>query len=207
LYQFEKKMIRLENRIGRTVLPAPPVTAAPTASPRCLVPHPATDDWAPVASRPNCQPPRHASCRPRSLPLSGGNAPTPCRHAAPHRAMPPPPLPLSLPLRLHAAPTHLPPSPPLPIKTESPLTGRIFLPARRSSRPSTPECCARFPHRLGICLAGLCPSIIVVRPFPVSTHRATPFLNRPPPPNPAGLPRAAGPLHAHRQPPELPRLR
>jgi hypothetical protein len=39
----------------------------------------------------------------------------------------------------------------------------------------------------------------------VSALRATPFLNRPPPPHPASLPRAARPLHAHQRPPELPR--
>jgi hypothetical protein len=128
-------MIRLENRIGRTVLPAPPVTAALTASPRCLVPHPATDDWAPVASRPNCQPPRHASRRPRSLPLSGGNAPTPCRHAAPHHAMPP----LSLSLSRSASMRRPPICPPpcrSPLKQSRRSPAEFFSPrAVRLVRP------------------------------------------------------------------------
>jgi hypothetical protein len=44
LNPFEIKLIRFENRIGRTMLPAPPVSTAPTASLRCLTLHPATDD-------------------------------------------------------------------------------------------------------------------------------------------------------------------
>jgi hypothetical protein len=51
---------------------------------------------------------------------------------------------------------------------------------------------------------GLRPSVAVVRPLPVSALRAAPFLNRPPPPHPTGLPRAVGPLHARRRPMELP---
>jgi hypothetical protein len=135
LNPFEIKLIRFENRIGRTVLPAPPVSAAPTASPRCLALHPAADDRAPVTSRPTCQPPRPASRRPRRPPLSRGNTPPARTAVGPlprhrdvrHRAQAPP-LPLSLPLRLHAAPTLPAPSPPLPFKTELPPADRIFLP-------------------------------------------------------------------------------
>jgi hypothetical protein len=71
LNPFEINLIQFENRIGRTA--GPPVSAVPTASPRCLTPHQAADDWAPVASRPTCQPrlPRRADptalhCRPFS---------------------------------------------------------------------------------------------------------------------------------------------
>jgi hypothetical protein len=47
LNPFEINLIRFENRIGRSVLPTPPVSAARTASPRCPVPHPDADDPAP----------------------------------------------------------------------------------------------------------------------------------------------------------------
>jgi hypothetical protein len=138
LNPFEINLIRFENRIGRTVLPTPPVSAAPNASPRCPAPHPATDDRAPVASRPTCQPRRPTSRRPRRSPLSHGNAlpaPTPRRCAAPCCAR----APLSLLLRLHVASTPPAPSPPLLVKTEPPPTGRNFFLTPRAVRLVRPR--------------------------------------------------------------------
>jgi hypothetical protein len=96
-----------------------------------------------------------------------------------------------------ASPLPGPPSavPRCPLKREPPATGRFFSPARRSSRSSMLERRTLFPHRPGVCLVGfpppepllltrLYPSVAAVRPLPVSALRATPFLNRPPPPDP-----------------------
>jgi hypothetical protein len=97
--------------------------------------------------------------------------------------------------------------PPPPLKrSHRPI---FFSLARRSSRPSTPERRTCFPHHPGVRLTDflppepllhveLCPSVATIRPLPVSSLRAAPFLNRPPPPHLASLPRAAGPLHARR---------
>jgi hypothetical protein len=72
LNPFEMNLIQFENRIGRTVLPTPPVRSVPTASPHCPTPHPAT-------RRPRCSMPCQG---PLSLPLQ--------LHAA---SSPPPPAP------------------------------------------------------------------------------------------------------------------
>jgi hypothetical protein len=121
---FEINLIRFENRIGRPVLPTPPVSTVLTASPHCPVPHPTTNDRTPVASRPTCQPRRLASCRPRRSPL-----PRQCHAIALLHTVPGPPS-LSLSLSLSPAPpphdVHPsgPPSPPLPVKTEPPPADR-----------------------------------------------------------------------------------
>jgi hypothetical protein len=128
---FEINLIRFENRIGHTVLPTP---TCQRHADRLTTPHPATDDWAPVASRPTCQ-----SRRPRRadpVVLQCGAA-TRRRHAAALLHVTPR-APLSLPFCLHAASTPLTPLPALPLKTEPPAADRSFSsPARRLSRPST----------------------------------------------------------------------
>jgi hypothetical protein len=120
LNPFKIKLIRFENRIGRTVLPAPPVSAAPTASPRCLAPHPAADNQAPhhvlahlsvTPSRVAPTPPPTTVARQHAARARSGRATIAsmlCHCATPHHAQASL-SPLSLPLRLHAAPT--PPSP------------------------------------------------------------------------------------------------
>jgi hypothetical protein len=117
-------LIRFENRIEHTVLPVPPVSTTPTASPHCLTPHPAADDRALAASQPTCQPRRFASPRPRRPSLSRAQrrrprAPqpgccrlTPCCGAVP--ATPRPPISPSL------SPS-LPPTPLGPPPRRSPL--------------------------------------------------------------------------------------
>jgi hypothetical protein len=154
LNPFEINLIRFENRIRHTVLPTPPVSAAPTASLRCPAMHPDADDRAPVAPRSTCQPRRPTSRRPRRSPLSRGNAPPRC--STPRQATP-----LSLSLSRSASMQHSPlraPSPPLPVKTEPP-------PAGRASRIR--------PHRPGVLLAGFLPPEPLLR----GALRAAPFLN------------------------------
>jgi hypothetical protein len=111
---FEINLIRFENRIGRIVLLDPPVSAALTASPRCLA-------SPPVMSQPTCQPRRPCHADPAALHCRAvtrlPRAPRPGRchtdATPPHCSTlhtGPPSLPLSLPLFLHAVPT--PPPPP-----------------------------------------------------------------------------------------------
>jgi hypothetical protein len=114
--------------------------------------------------------------------------------------------------RVASPPPDPPPSllsPVAPLKGSHRPPADFFSLARRSSRPSTPERRTLFPHRPGIDLTGYPPpepllraglrlSVTVVRPLPVSALRAAPFLNRPLPPHPPGLPRAAGALHTRR---------
>jgi hypothetical protein len=64
LNPFEINLIRFENRIGRTVLPTPPVSAAPTASPCRTQP---LTTGPPIASRPTCQPRRPRRADPAAL--------------------------------------------------------------------------------------------------------------------------------------------
>jgi hypothetical protein len=109
LNPFEINLIRFENRIGRTVLPAPPVSAALTASPRCLAPHPAAEDRAPVASRPTCQAPRSTS--PRLRPRA--SRPGRCHPTLSHGAVPTAPRAPSLPLSPAPPPRGAHPSDPL----------------------------------------------------------------------------------------------
>jgi hypothetical protein len=108
-----------------------PVSATPTASPRCPAPHPAADDWAPVAPRPTCQPRRPASRRPCRSKLSRGNAPPAHATVGPLRrrchavvllhTVPGPPLSLSLSRSASTrCPPLRPPSPSLPLKTKPP---------------------------------------------------------------------------------------
>jgi hypothetical protein len=140
LNPFKIKLIRFENRIGRTVLPAPPVSAALTTSPRCLVPHPAADDRAPchipahLSVTPSCvapTPPPYTVARQHAARTRSGRAAVtsmPRHHATPHHAQASPlPLSLSRSASMQRRPLRAP-SPPIPFKTEPPPTGRIFLP-------------------------------------------------------------------------------
>jgi hypothetical protein len=191
LNPFEISLIRFENRIGRTVLPTPPVSAAPTASPcrtQPLTIGPPSRPSLPVrrVDRITLTPPSSTVARQRAARVRCGRAaaaPTTCRHAALRRAQAPPP---SLPLCLHVASTLRAPSSLLPLK---PSHRPIFSsPARRLSRPSTPECRTRVPIAQASTSsafrcwsfslrAGLRPSVAAVRPSPVSTLRAAPFPN------------------------------
>jgi hypothetical protein len=146
LNPFEINLIRFENRIGRTVLPTPSVSAAPTASPCCPVPHQPTDNRDPVASRPTCQPRRLASHRPRRSPLSRDNVPLVRAAVGPllRRCHPAALLhtvlgPLSL---SRSTSTRRPPLRPPPHRfplKRSCRPKKFSHPTRRSSRPSTPE--------------------------------------------------------------------
>jgi hypothetical protein len=158
LNPFEIKLIRFENRIGRTVLPTPPVSAAPTASPCCLTLHPPTDDRAPVSSWPTYQPRRPASRRLRRPSLSrmqrrrpraprlGRCRPMPRRGTVP--AAPRPTLSLSL---SHSASTRRPPLHPpprcSPLK-QSHRSRSNFLPRAAIFPLSAPTPCRRHIPRL-----------------------------------------------------------
>jgi hypothetical protein len=134
--KFGANLNPFENRIGRTVLRTPPVSAVSTASSRCLTPHLAADNRAPVASQTTCQPRRPASRRPRRPPLS-------------RRAQGPlsPSLSLSLLFCLNVVPTPPPPSSPLPLKQSRRSPAEIFSPPRAihlirphlSAAPSSPS--------------------------------------------------------------------
>jgi hypothetical protein len=97
LNPFEINLIWFENRIGRTVLPTPPVSAVPTASPCCTQPLTITPP-----SRPG-PPVRHVACVAPTPPSStiarqraahacrsqAAAAPTTCRRTAPRCARAP----------------------------------------------------------------------------------------------------------------------
>jgi hypothetical protein len=102
-------MIRFENRIGRTVLPAPPVSAASTT----------------------CEPRRPASCRPRRPPLSR-RAPRPRPPLALSLSLSP------VPPQCGAHPSGPLLAAPLKTEP-LPAGRNFFSPARYSSHPSTPE--------------------------------------------------------------------
>jgi hypothetical protein len=142
LNTFEINLIRLENRIGRTVLPTLPVNATLTASPRCPVPPLAAEDRAPIASRPY---------------LSAA-APTPRRRAAPRCARPPLSLSLSPappPCGVHPSRA---PSPPFPLKqSRRPPAEKIFSPRAPfvSSLHARASCIHH--HHPGILLTGFPP--------------------------------------------------
>jgi hypothetical protein len=126
LNPFEINLIRFESRIGRTMLPTPPISAAPTASLRRTQPL----MIGPLRAPAHLSAALAASRRPSRPPLSGGSAPMTCRRTAPRSAQGPLSLPHSLLLCLHAASTLWAPSPPLSIKTEPPPTGRRFFSPR-----------------------------------------------------------------------------
>jgi hypothetical protein len=134
------------------VLPVPLVSAAPTASPRYLVPHPAADDQAPIASQPTYQSLRSASPRPRRPSLSCAQRcplpPDAAPRCCPRRTQAPlsPSLSPALPAR-GAHPSGPPPSPPLPFKTEPPSSPAKFSPLRHDFPLSalTPRC-SQLPH-------------------------------------------------------------
>jgi hypothetical protein len=199
--------------------PTPPVSAAPTASPRCPAPHPDTDDRVPVAPRPTCQPrrPRRADsaalhCRAATRRL---RTPWPghyCADAMPPRCstlcQAPLSLPRSLPLRLHAESTLQAPTPPLPVKMEPPSAKNFSQPTRRhlvrpclSIAHSSPSS-RHPPHRFSAAGAP------TPRRTPSERHRRSPPPVSAPPSyffpeltaasSPLGLPRAAGPSHPRR---------
>jgi hypothetical protein len=140
LNPFEINLIRFENRIERTVLPTPPVSAAPTASPcrtQPLTIGPPSRPGPPIShvARVAPTPSSYAVAQQRATHARRGRAavaPTTRRCTAPRRAQGPLSLPLSLPLCLHVAST--PPSPP----------PRCF-PLKRSHRPPAEEFSPRAP--------------------------------------------------------------
>jgi hypothetical protein len=206
LNPFEIKLIRFENRIGCTVPPAPPVTAASNASPCCLTPHLAANDRAPPShpgppvshAVPRRADPAALHCRATTRRGRAAAASTPRCRAAPCRAQGPLSLSLSRSTSTRRPPLR-PPSPPLPFKTKSPPTGRILLPRV----PFVSSVHARAPHTR--------PPLPRHPPHPLPATEAPPprrtpperrrrvppsgectpsssFLNRSPPPHPAGLP-------------------
>jgi hypothetical protein len=113
LNPFEINLIRFENRIGRTVLPTPPVSAASTASLRHTQPltiGPMSCPGPPISrvERVAPTPPSSTVARQRAACAHRGRAaaaPTTRHRTAPRRAQAPHSLPLSLLLCLHAAST------------------------------------------------------------------------------------------------------
>jgi hypothetical protein len=223
-------LIRFENRIGRTVLPTPPVSVEPTASPCCPAPHPAADDRAPVASRPTCQPHRPASRRPRRSPLSRGNAPParaaagPLRHrrhaAALLHTAPGPPLSPSLsptppprgvhpsapPRRFSLKRSRRPPAE-FFFKPRTPFVSSVHARAPRIRPNHLSVLLTSFPPSEPLLRAGLCPRVTAVCPPSGELLPSCSIPQLTAASSPPGLPRAAGPLHACRRPPELPRPR
>jgi hypothetical protein len=211
LNPFEINLIGFENRIGRNVLPTPPVSAAPTTSPHYPALDPATDDRAPIASRPTCQPRRPASCRPRRPPLTRGNAPP---HAASRPPLSPSLSPTPPPCGAHPSG---PPSPPLPLKPSRRPPAKKFLPHAPFISSIHSRASHAHPHCLGVNLtgfpppepllrAGLCPSITTVRRPPlVSAPLSCSFPQLTAASSPSGLPRTSGPSHPRRRPLERPR--
>jgi hypothetical protein len=195
LNPFEISLIRVENRIGRTVLPTPPVSAASTASPCHTQPLMIGAPSCPVppvsrVDRVVPTPPSSTVARQRATHVRHGwaaAAPTTRRRTAPRHAQGPLPLPLSLPLCLHAASTLWAPSPPLSVKMEPPPAGRRFFSPRAPFvspvHARAPRLCshspgilhASFPPPEPLVLVGLRPSVAVVRPSSVSALRASPF--------------------------------
>jgi type VI secretion system secreted protein VgrG len=151
LNPFEIKLIRFENRIGSTMLPAPPVSAAPTASPRCLAPHPAIDDRGPrrilahlsvTSSDVVPTPPPSTVARQRAARTRHGWAtatPTPRRRAAPHLARAPSLSPAPPP---HGAHPSGPPPGRSPLKQSRRPPAEFFLPRA----PFVSSVQARAPH-------------------------------------------------------------
>jgi hypothetical protein len=147
LNPFEINLIRFQNRIGRTVLPTPPVSAAPTASlcrTQPLTIGPPSRPSPPVShvDRVAPTPPLSTVARQRAARARRGRAaaaavPTPRRCAAPHRARAPSLSPATPPRGVH------PSGPPLPRRfplkwSRHPPAKNFSHPAHRSSRPSTP---------------------------------------------------------------------
>jgi hypothetical protein len=118
LNPFEIKLILFENRIRRTVLPAPPISTAPTASPRCLTsrPGPPVSYVVPCRADPaalHCRAATRQTCAPRPGRCRTDATPPCCSTSCPG----PPSLSRSASTR---RPPLRAPSPPLPFKTEPP---------------------------------------------------------------------------------------
>jgi hypothetical protein len=137
LNPFEINLIRFENRIGRTMLPTPPVSAAPTASLRRTQPltigPPSRPD--PPVSRVN----RVAPTPPSSI-VTRQRADDMPPHCSTQR--PGPPLSPSLSFALPPCGVHPlgPPPRRFPLKRSRRPPAEVFShPAHHLSRPSTPE--------------------------------------------------------------------
>jgi hypothetical protein len=225
LNPFEINLIRFENRIGRTVLPTPPVSAAPTASLRHtqplttgppsrpgppvshIDPHradPAVFHCRAATRRPRAPWPGH--CRANVTPSCCS---TPCQ-APPHS----PSLSPALPPR--GAHPFGPPSPPLPLKPSHRPSADLFLPPRvvylARPRPSATHASSppsHLPRRLfaaGAPPPDRTPSEHLRRlPPPLSAPPNCSFPQLAVASSPLGLPRATGPSHPRRRPLERPR--
>jgi hypothetical protein len=139
LNPFEINLIQFENQIGRTVLQTPPVSAAPSASPRCPAPHPATDDRPPIASRSTCHATPSRCSTTRQAPLSPSLSPAPPPHGA-HPSAPSPPLPFKTeppPPAKFFSPTHDFPS---PLRRRAAATSLASTSSRRTASPPTGAC-------------------------------------------------------------------
>jgi hypothetical protein len=146
LNPFEINLIRFENRIGRTVLPTPPVSAASTASPRrtqLLTIGPPSRPGPPVSrvDRVAPTPPSSTVARQRAARARRGRAAAASmtrRRTAPRRAQGP--LSLSSALPPHGVHPPCPPPRRFPLKRSRRVPTEDFShPARLLSRPSTPE--------------------------------------------------------------------
>jgi hypothetical protein len=105
-----------------------------------------------------------------------------------------------------------------PLKREPPPTGRFPPPlapfvssvhtrAPHSLSPLPRHPPRRLPPPKPLLRIGLRLSVTTARPLPVSTPPSCSVPQSTAASSPPGLPRATGPLHTHRRPPELPRRR